>query len=60
MFSRLKEMLFGKEEETQELEYEVRYFKEHFPELTEEEIRETIHVIEAIYGDEDPDDAINI
>lgn len=37
----------------QELELEVQYFMDQFPELTEEEIRETIHVIEAIYGDDD-------
>lgn len=58
MFARLKELLFGQEQETDNLELEVQYFKEHFPELTEDEIRETIHVIEAIYGDDD--DPINI
>ena len=40
---------------TSEEEYDLhlQYFMEMFPELTEEEIRETIHVIDAIYGDEE-------
>lgn len=53
MLSFLKNLFSRPDRAEQELELEVQYFKEQFPELTEEEIRETIHVIEAIYGDDD-------
>ena len=35
------------------LEADVKYYNEQFPDLTEHEIRETIIMIDEIYGDEE-------
>lgn len=32
---------------------DVQYYMDQFPDLTEEEIRETIYMIDQIYGDEE-------
>jgi hypothetical protein len=32
---------------------DVQYYLEQFPDLTEEEVRETIAIIDEIYGDEE-------
>jgi len=35
------------------VEADVKYYLEQFPDLTEEEVRETIYIIDEIYGDEE-------